>query len=375
MKILFTRFPLESIKNGGAEKQTLSLMLGLKEHGYDISFAGSCRALLEMCSDAGIPTAEWDIGAPPVTKWGAISFSWRKQKMRKKLAALLNEFGIRNAEFGIVMLSLTEKLLLTDIAVNAGAKVFWLEHDRIGNWLTKNPWLKLLLKQSKRATTITVSELSKRMYEEMGFANVVAIANGVEEVKSEQLTENSRHSDNWKLETGNSRLRLGCIARLSPEKGVDVLIEAVKDLQNVTLTIVGSGPDESHIRHLANQQTSKLINLIPHIENINDFYPTIDALVLPSRDHDPFGLVAAEAMMRGIPVIVTDQCGIAGYLTDGKDAVIVEAGSVDALREGIERIRNSEFVIMIGGNGRKTAMEKFSIKRMIDEYEKTFKVI
>lgn len=361
MKILFTRFPLESIKNGGAEKQTLTLMQGLMERGHAVAFAGSCTALLKMCREHGIPTVELSIGNPPVTKWGAVSFAWRKAGMRKKLKLLLDQFGIRNEKFGIVMLSLSEKLLLTDIAVEAGAKVFWLEHDPIGRWLTQNPWLPLLRKQSAHATTITVSELSKKMYEQLGFEKVVAIPNGVEETAMLPFHEAPK-------DPRLPKIKIGCIARLSREKGVDLLIKAVNDCPGIALDIVGKGP-ESVALHA---QTNSVTNINAFLQDINLLYANIDALVLPSRDHDPFGLVVAEAMMRGIPVIVTDACGIAGYLTDGKDAVIVKAGSAEALREGIERMLNVEYRMEIGKKGRETAMRTFTVSRMVDEYEKIF---
>ncbi|HVW66468.1 MAG TPA: glycosyltransferase family 4 protein [Candidatus Peribacteraceae bacterium] len=366
MKILFLRFPLESAMNGGAELQTVSLMQGLSNRGHAVAFAGSCPALLTMCRQHHLPTVEWEIGPPPVTKKAAVTFAWRRMGMKKRLMELLDQFHDLDA---VVMLSLSEKLLLTDIAAARGIKVFWIEHDKVGPWLSKNPWLKLLLRQSMYATTITVSELSRHIYLHLGWENdrVVAIPNGVDSARL-QPRERSEVRDQ------RSVLRIGCIARLSPEKGVDVLLEAVKGIADVELTIVGTGREEAKIRSMIEQITNnqKPITLITHSQNIADIYASIDALVLPSRDHDPFGMVAAEAMMLGIPVIVTDKCGIADYLHDGKDVLIVKAGSAEALREAIERLKKSEVRSQMAENGRKTAQEKFSLERMIKRYETVF---
>lgn len=357
MRILFTRFPLESTL-GGAEIQTLSLMEGLIARGHEVSFAGSCPTLLRECKKRKIPAAEWDIGPPPVTKIGVVTFGWRKFGMRKKLHALFHHFKQPDVIF---MLSLSEKMLLTDIAVNAGTNVIWVEHDRVGNWLSKNPWLSLLLTQSQNAMTITVSELSKKIYVKLGWnpKKVIAIPNGV----SPKSDIGYRITDNGKL------LRLGCIARLSHEKGIDVLIKAMTGVpHNTELEIVGTGREEWLLKQLTHTLgLEDRVIFTPHESTVGAAFTRWDALVLPSRDNDPFGMVAAEAMLAGLPVIVTDQCGIADYLEDGKDALIVKANSASALTDAINKISSKK---QLGEHGRKTAEKKFSVERMVEEYEK-----
>lgn len=368
MKILFTRFPLESAL-GGAEIQTLSLMEGLMERGHAVAFAGSCPVLLRECRKRHIPVAEVNIGPPPVTKGGAISFSWRKMFMKRKLRELFENFASEDSQLdALVMLSLSEKLLLTDIAADAGTKVIWIEHDRIGNWLTKNPWLTLLLKQSAKAMTVAVSELSRKMYVGMGWPEekVVAIVNGVASPPSPLSIPPARHPGE------GEPLRLGCIARLSYEKGIDILINAMEDVpKNITLEIVGTGREENILRTLVHAlNLDDRITFTAHEPDVASAYARFDALVLPSREHDPFGIVAAEAMLLGIPVIVTDQCGIADYLENGKDAIVAKANSSSALVDAIKEIGDRRK--KIGENGQKTAQEKFSVKSMVKRYEDVF---
>lgn len=358
MRIVFTRFPLESAF-GGAEVQTLSLMKGLKERGHDVEFLGSCPVLLEKAKELGIKNYELRIGPPPVTKWGAFSLLWRQFGMKRKLKQALEEMGFADA---IVMLSLSEKLLLTPLALAKGIHVFWLEHDRVGPWLSRNPWLGRLRALSKSVTTIAVSELSKKIYVDLGWdpAHVIAIPNGIS-------AKGPRAKDHV---PSVGTLRVGCVARLSYDKGVDHLIEAIKDLPNVTLAINGKGKEESALRaRIARLNLGDRVKIRKEIPNIADFYADLDALVLPSREHDPFGLVAAEAMMLGIPVIVTDACGIAGYLTDGRDALVVKAGSSEALKNAVEKMMDATAKTMIAEAGKKTAQEKFSVETMIGRYE------
>lgn len=353
MKILFTRFPLESAP-GGAEVQTISLMEGLARHGNAMAFAGSCHVLLHLCKQRGIPAVEMRIGPPPVTKRGALSFLWRKRAMRKALIDLLDGFHGLSA---IVMLSLTEKLLLTEEASKRGIHVVWVEHDRVGRWLTLNPWLPTLRKLSRKATTVTVSELSRTIYLNLGWdpAKTVAIPNGIDLSRFPLVSLASSDS-----------LRLGCVSRLSPEKGVHILIEAVKDTANVQLEIVGAGRQERELRHLA--AGTDRIHLHKHLEDLGQFYASIDALVLPSRDHDPFGLVAAEAMAVGLPVIVTDVCGIAGYLRDGETALIVKAGDRSSLERAIDRLKDPAIRRKLSEKGKEFAHAHFGLETMVEKY-------
>ena len=265
MHILFTRFPLKSAY-GGAEVQTLSLVEGLRKRGHDIAFLGSCPVLLDWMPELHLKKYELHIGSPPVTMWGAVSFLWRQFFMKHKLIQTIkksdiNHFlptvapplachgelnesihargGVKTGQpTAILMLSLSEKILLTPWAVKRGMNVLWIEHDRIGHWLTKNPWLSRLRKMSTLVTTICVSNLSKKMYIDLGWdpKRVIAIPNGIDERRL-----NSDQSDTMTLP--RDVFHIGCIARLTPDKGIDLLIEAVSHIPHVHLTIVGRGSD------------------------------------------------------------------------------------------------------------------------------------
>ena len=367
MRILFTRFPLESAW-GGAEIQTHSLIEGLRSRGHEVSFLGSCPVLLNKLGEADVEVTELQIGPPPVTKWGVISFVWRQFGMKRMLLDALSGMEVDV----VCMLSLSEKILLTPFLLTKNVKVLWIEHDLIGRWLTSNPWLPRLRRLSQHVTTIGVSDLSaKIIVADLGYPEerVRGIANGVSD---QRLVGSGRRPEklsaiSYQL---SAPLRVGCIARLTPDKGVDVLINSCQRLA-VSCQLVGSGRGEERIRSLLSSLDNARddIELLPSVPNIGDFYRSLDLFVLPSRDHDPFGLVAAEAMLCRVPVIVTDACGIADYCTHGEDALIVEAGSVEALSNAIEKMRDPELRNQIAEKGYCLASKLFTIDRMVDDYE------
>ena len=364
MRILFTRFPLES-RMGGAEIQTLSLMKGLISRGHTVEFLGSCPVLLRASEEIRVKSEELHIGNPPVTKFGVMSFLWRKSAMKRKLLSSL--FSHHSSLDGIVMLSLSEKLLLTEEAVRRGIKVIWVEHDPVGRWLSKNPWLSTLTSLSQKVTVVVVSDLSKKIYEGLGFKNVVVIPNGIDFKRFEK--------NNSAFSFQHSSLRIGCVARLAEEKGVDVLLEAMRELPQVSLAIVGDGPEESFIRNFISDITVRegmsepRIQLLSHVDDLGAFYQSLDVFVLPSRTNDPFGLVAAEAMSLGIATVVTDACGIAGFLTSGSDALVVPAEDSGALQKAISSLMEESVRHPIAKQGQTTAHEKFSVEKMVQKYE------
>ena len=363
MRILFTRFPYGSVR-GGAELQTQWLASGLMARGCAVSLLAQCRVLPAMFTEIGADVRQLDIGLPPVTPWLAASFLWRKNAMKKKLIAAVE--ALPEKPDVIIMLSLTEKILLTGWAAENGMKVLWIEHDRIGRWLTKNPWLGALKKAAASATVVCVSDLSRRMMTEIGFdpACVVAIPNGI------PLPSVSPRKDAGKAD----QISIGTVARLSPEKGVDVLIHSIVALPEVSLTIVGTGSEEGYLRTLIAEDAGRMgterIQVVSHVADLDAFYASLDAFVLPSADHDPFGLVAAEAMARGIPVIVTDACGIAGGLRDGHDALVVRAASPEALADGVRRLLDPALRATLASNGRTHAAACFGVDRMVGDYAK-----
>lgn len=369
MNILFTRFPLESAQ-GGAEVQTLSLMKGLRDRGHRVAFLGSCPVLIEWGLRAGnIAIRKLDIGTPPVTKFGAVSFAWRQAGMRRALRHVFDEGGPGGEQWDTVcMLSMSEKLLLTEHALAAGARVVWIEHDHIGRWFTRNPWTPRMRELSQRVVTVAVSDASREPYVRMGWREdrLIAIPDGIDLQRTGAPKTDAKQCH-------PEFLHIGCVARLTLDKGVHVLINAMAMLPDMRLSIVGGGRDAALIeRAIERSPVRSNIRILPKVDDIGDFYRSIDALVLPSIGLDPFGMVVAEAMAVGLPTVVTDACGIAGYLRSGTDSIVVHPNEPQPLAEAMQLLRSTEIRERMGKAARETATAKFSASAMIDRYEALF---
>jgi glycosyltransferase involved in cell wall biosynthesis len=100
-----------------------------------------------------------------------------------------------------------------------------------------------------------------------------------------------------------------------------------------------------------------------------DIYKAMDIFVLPSlSENAPHCLL--EAMATGLPVVATDVGDISHILDKGMAGVIVRPRDASALAGGIEGLlKNSDMAQKKGRFARKIVEERFSLSKMISEYE------
>ena len=124
--------------------------------------------------------------------------------------------------------------------------------------------------------------------------------------------------------------RIGFLGRLHPIKNIESLIESLRLLpSNVVLEAGGDGPPDyvaelqAYARELGVEDR---ILWRGFIVDKASFYSNVDLIATPSH-HENFGLVAAEAMVSGIPVLVSPSTGVAEIVSEtGAGAVIFPDG-------------------------------------------------
>jgi glycosyltransferase involved in cell wall biosynthesis len=128
------------------------------------------------------------------------------------------------------------------------------------------------------------------------------------------------------------------VSALVPYKRVDVAIEACRRV-GASLKIVGRGPEEARLRLLAGPEVEFLGWRSD--EEIRDLYGRADAVLLPGTED--FGMVPVEAQACGTPVVALGVGGACETVVDGTTGVLVDDGSVEALAEGLVRVRRLQF--------------------------------
>jgi glycosyltransferase involved in cell wall biosynthesis len=167
---------------------------------------------------------------------------------------------------------------------------------------------------------------------------------------------------------------------ISLSKGLEYMINAVKELNNVKLVIAGSGADENLLKKLIGSETG-VIQYIGHIpyKRVIEFETAADILFAFYDISYPNNKFASpnklfEAMMCKKPIIVNDENNMADIVRRVDCGIVVPYGDVQAIKEAIIKLKDPLLRKSLGENGRRAYDEQFSWaimeKRLVDSYEK-----
>jgi len=136
--------------------------------------------------------------------------------------------------------------------------------------------------------------------------------------------------------------------RLSPEKGILELVEAARGLP---LVVVGDGPLRARV--------PQAVGFVAHDE-LHAYYERAAVVACPSR-REGYGVVCAEAMARGRPVVASAVGGLLDLVADDETGLLVEPGDVAGLRAALERLLgDAELRRRLGAAARTRARERLS---------------
>lgn len=126
---------------------------------------------------------------------------------------------------------------------------------------------------------------------------------------------------------------VGCASRVSPEKGMDTLVEAA-ELTGLPFSL---SRNESSAVKVALPPDFPVV-VTRNFEELDGYYRGARMLVFPSRYFETFGLVGAEAMSRGIPVIAARVGALPELIEDGVNGMLFEPGDARELARKVRRL-------------------------------------
>ena len=190
------------------------------------------------------------------------------------------------------------------------------------------------------------------------------ISTQIQVVPSSLLESSSGHTKRPQRTT-DDKVTILSLGYLRWKKGIDVLIEAYKQVAttNTELIIAGSGPEEKRLKALAGDRND--IRFVGYVEeeSKSEYYIDSDIFVLSTR-RDPWGLVINEAMYYGLPVITTSAAG-SEWIINGNGFVIKPDDS-DALADRLERLINNKDMRQKMGRRSRNETEAFEPDTMAD---------
>jgi len=235
------------------------------------------------------------------------------------------------------------------------------------NVLNKKLLFKLLNKAilTRVDGVIAVSPLLKERIGEMGIApeKLWYIPNGVDTT-----------SFFPPLSDASDRKRILWVGRMSPEKGLDVLInamrEVVREIPQAHLTLVGDGPERGTIeRMVRDYQLGGHIRMegFRSYEEIPQHFRASQVFVLPSL-REGLPLVILEAFASGLPCVASHVGGIGAIIEDGVTGYLVSPSSVSELSQKVITLLKSPKVRRaLGERARRKVEDHYSWDTIADQ--------
>ncbi|WP_027629903.1 glycosyltransferase family 4 protein [Ruminiclostridium cellobioparum] len=203
------------------------------------------------------------------------------------------------------------------------------------------------------------------------------INNGIDLGKFDDMATDPVFRQNYAA--GNEKI-VFFVGRLVNEKGVHVLLNAIpeilKNYNDVKFVIAGKGPCLNNLIELSEQ-----LNITHKVyftgfvseEVLLKLYKCSDIAVFPST-YEPFGIVALEGMVAGIPVVVSDVGGLSEIVDHREDGMKFYSGNSNSLADCIlELLKNNGLTERIKNNALKKVHRLYNwdniTDTILDEYK------
>ena len=162
--------------------------------------------------------------------------------------------------------------------------------------------------------------------------------------------------------------------RLSLEKGVDTLIDAVRELPGATLYITGEGPQRAELEALA--EGADNVKFVGHVEQrvLRELVGGAMFVVIPSLCYENAPMSVYEAFALGVAVVGSRIGGIPELIKDGETGLLFHPGDSEDLRDKIQSmLADKPRAIAMGAKARQRAGNEFGAARHYDAVMRVYR--
>ena len=257
------------------------------------------------------------------------------------------------------------------------ARVVFISSDNVMRRWRKLRLLWMRVVNREIAMALAVNRQVREVLRKQGIVKPIRIQTAI---GADESTFYPRSGNQLRRTLGLSGFVVGYVGKLYAAKGVVDLLHAFALLeQPKSLLIVGKGDLREELEaesdRLGLKDSVSLVGEVPR-SRVPDLMRAMDVLVLPSRAtlHERFGLVLAEAMLCGVPVIGSEVGGIPETIGDA--GILFPSGDVAALATHLRQLQvNESLRSELAARGRKRALRKFSASALADETYDLFRQI
>ena len=223
--------------------------------------------------------------------------------------------------------------------LQANAPVVATFHSNVGRERVGSLWFRLAVPMirpvwNRLARRIAVSEAARHsVTSRMGDGDLRIVPNGVD-------VSRFAAAKPAELPPGRHVLFVG---RLEERKGFPVAVQAFAELARVypdlRLLVIGDGTERDAVETLPADARSR-VEMLGRVDDdrLASYLKAADLYIGPATGGESFGIVLAEAMAAGLPIIASDIDGYRDVARDGREALLVPPGDPAALVAGVRRV-------------------------------------
>jgi len=297
-----------------------------------------------------------------------------------RMIALRRELATLARGFDVIYANSQKAFLMGALARRKGQVLIWHLRDM----LTAEHFSPLMRRAAVLAgnfsasAVVVNSKATRDSFIEAGGngSKAVVVYNGLSPEPFDAVTEDA--AEQIRNELGlKDKFVAGVFGRLTPWKGQHVAIDAISQLPDAHLLIVGEAlfGEQAYADELRNQARSSGVEDRVHFLGFRSDIPalmkTADVVIHSSTAPEPFGRVIVEAMLAGRPVIATRAGGVVEIVEDDKTGLLVSPGSSQELSDALKRLKtDSQVSRRLASAGKEKACRVFSLDAMMVGIEK-----
>jgi glycosyltransferase involved in cell wall biosynthesis len=237
-----------------------------------------------------------------------------------------------------------------------------------------------ILISAPNASVIAVSEYMARFIRAVGVwpgMRLVAIPNGLDIAAFDRASTAEQASALRSALAPDGQRLIGASGRLEPEKGFDVLIDAMafvaKRAPAARLVIAGGGSRRDDLeRQIARLGLGEEVRLLGPRRDLPALMHALDLFALSSWS-EPFGLVLLEAMAARRPIVATNAGGAPEVVIGSETGTLVPPGDALAIGDALlTLLADQDRARAYGEAGRARVEREFPLERMLDETEAVY---
>lgn len=351
---------VDSLETGGAERHVADLATSLASRGYEVTVAcsvgGTFASSLERMGVAVRPLAR-----TLVKRRLSVGFA---RALRRLLRA--EPFDLVHAH---VYASAGAAALAT---LGTGVPLVVTEHTE-GAWKQRRHRHASRFVYRRANVVIAVSAAIRDLLAErygVPAGKLACVPPGVAPLPARRPSKRATTA-------GRDGVLVGRVARLQPEKAVDVFLEAAARVAaavpHARFLVVGDGPARDELEALAAALgIDHRVDFLGAIDDARDLIADLDVLVVSSRSEGS-PLVALEAMQAGVPVVASAIGGIPDQIEHGRSGLLVSPDAPDELAAAmVELLADPVRARALGEAGRRRALALFSYPEMVARIDRIY---